>query len=112
MLDDLLCISECGHETAMAHSYIQFKTSSKKLQFGAQKCKKLHVGKSKEEHKCQPLFVDNWTESEVEDTDSGIVRIEDDCDGEDMMDEKENEKYLGDVISNDGRNIKYKSKSE
>ena len=51
MLDDLPCFSECEHETAMAHSYIQFKTSSKKLQFGAQKCKKLHIGKTKEEHK-------------------------------------------------------------
>ena len=49
--------------------------------------------------------MDNWTESEVEDSDSGIVRIEDDCDGEDMMEEKENEKYLGYVLSNDGRNI-------
>ena len=75
MLDDFLCISECGHETAMAHSYIQFKTSSKKLQFGAQKSKKIHIGKTKEEHKCQPLFVENWTENVIEDTNSGTIRI-------------------------------------
>ena len=25
MLDDLICISECGYKTAMAHSYIKFK---------------------------------------------------------------------------------------
>ena len=40
MLDDLICISECGHKTTMAHSYIKFKTLSKKLQFGPLKCKK------------------------------------------------------------------------
>ena len=51
MLDDLICISECGHKTAMAHSYIKFKSSSKKLQFGSEKCKKMHVGKTKEDYK-------------------------------------------------------------
>jgi hypothetical protein len=30
MLHDLLCISKCGHETAMVHSYIKCKTSSNK----------------------------------------------------------------------------------
>ena len=59
MLDDLLCISECGHETAMVHSYIKCKTSSKKLQFGSSECKKLHRGKTREEYKCQSLFIDS-----------------------------------------------------
>ena len=44
MVDDLLCISECGHRTAMMNSFICFKTNSKKLQFGAEKCKKLLEG--------------------------------------------------------------------
>ena len=105
MLDDLLCISECGYQTAMVNSYLKFKTCSKKLQFGAQNCKKIHIGKTKEEHKCQPLFVDNWTESEIEDGDSEMVKMEDTCNVEDEMEEKEDERYLGDVISKDGRNI-------
>ena len=45
MVDDLICVSECGHKTAMAHSYIKFKTDTKKLLFRRDKCKKLHVGK-------------------------------------------------------------------
>jgi hypothetical protein len=45
MVDDLICVSECGHKTAMMNSYINFKTNSKKLQFGVKKCKKMHVGK-------------------------------------------------------------------
>ena len=52
----------------MAHSYITFKTSSKKLQFGADKCKKMHIGKTLQEHKCLPLYVDKWEEKEVEDS--------------------------------------------
>ena len=65
MLDDLLCISECGHKTAMAHSYIRFKSDSKKLQFGSDKCKKMHVGKVKDEYKCQQLLIDKWEENWV-----------------------------------------------
>ena len=34
MVDDLLCVSECGYKTSMMNSYIKFKTDSIKLQFG------------------------------------------------------------------------------
>ena len=40
MVDDLICVSECGFKTSMLHSYMKFKTASKKLQFGVKKCKK------------------------------------------------------------------------
>ena len=53
MVDDLLCFLECGFQTAMMISYMNFKTNNKKLQFGVSKCKKMHVGKVKEEYKCQ-----------------------------------------------------------
>ena len=106
MVDDLLCISECGHKTAMVNAYINHKTSSKKLKFGAQKCKKLHVGHSQEEYKCQNLMVDNWTEVEIKNEVTGENGLKDIHVGELLMEEKDEEKYLGDVISTDGRNIK------
>ena len=31
MVDDLLCISECGYKTSMLNSFINHKTNSKKL---------------------------------------------------------------------------------
>ena len=65
MLDDLVCIAECGPKSAMANSYISFKTNSKKLQFGAEKCRKLHIGKSCEKYKCLPLYVESWDEKEI-----------------------------------------------
>ena len=40
MVDDLICISECGYKTTMLNSFIKFKTNEKKLQFGIDKCKK------------------------------------------------------------------------
>ena len=59
-----------------------------------------------EEFKCQDLSVDKWTEVDVMNDVTGEVEIIDDCVGEHTMDEKTEEKYLGDVISTDGRNIK------
>ena len=57
-------VSECGFKTAMVNSYLKCKTDSKKLQFGIEKCKKIHIRKQHEEFKCQPPFVDKWKESE------------------------------------------------
>ena len=37
---------------------------------------------------------------------TGISHIEDTLVGEEIMEEKAEDKYLGDIISNDGRNIK------
>ena len=84
----------------------QLKTDSKKLQFGAQKCKKLHVGKARDDHNCQTLAVDNWKEVEILNDETGIEEIADICEGEEVMEEKLDEKYLGDIIDSKGKNIK------
>ena len=106
MMDDLLGISECGYKTKSLNAFLTFKTDSKKLQFGVQKCKKLHIGKSFEEFKCQSLKINNWEEIEVINEETGIDDIEDVCNEPVEMEEKIDEKYLGDIISVDGRNIK------
>ena len=106
IVDNLLCVSECGYQTSMANGFINLKTDIKKLQFGAQKCKKLHVGKVKEDFKCQSLKIDDWKEVELKNEETGMDDIVDICEGEQTMEEKDEEKYLGDIISTDGRNIK------
>ena len=60
MVDDLVCISQCGPKTVMLNSFVNYKASSKKLQFGTQKCKKLHIGQQRQLHKCASLFIDGW----------------------------------------------------
>ena len=106
MVDDLLCISECGHKTAMLNAYINFKTNSKKLQFGVKKCKQLHVGHFKDDYKCLELTVDKWTEVKISNDVSGEIELNDTFEGDHYMEKKEEEKYLGDVIATDGRNFK------
>ena len=100
MVDDLLFVAECGFKTAMSHGFITSKTDSKKLQFGGKKCKKLHVGKNHENFKCTDLSVDKWEEISI----GG--EIVDTCEEKEMIKSVTEEKYLGDVVSRDGRNIK------
>ena len=70
------------------------------------KCKKLHVGQGQEDFKCQDLSVESWTEAEVKNDETGEIDTVDCYDGEKEMDVKSEEKYLGDMISTDGRNMK------
>ena len=60
MIDDLLTISECGVKTNLLNQYINFKTGSKRLQFGTSKCIKMHVGKSDSKILCKDLHVGGW----------------------------------------------------
>ena len=105
MLDDLITVSECGIKTTMVNTYVKFQTASKKLQFGNKKCKKIHIGKSREDYKCQDLYLDKWAENVTKDSDTEEIKIEDVCGDEEVMEEVSSEKYLGHIISNDGRNI-------
>ena len=105
MVDDLLIVSECGYKAAMANAYINTKSNLKKLQFGTEKCHKMHVGKVNEEI-CPDLFVDGWRLGNVEEVETKAEYGEDEEIGLVKMEEVEDEKYLGDIISQDGKNMK------
>ena len=105
MVDDIICVSVCGFQSVMVNAFINCKTRTKKLQFGAPKCKKMHIGKKHEEFKCHAMFVDNWKEMDAK-GEAGQENIEDDYIGNVKMEESEEEKYLGDIIAKDGKNLK------
>ena len=105
MVDDILAISECGFKSTMVNSFLNCKTSTKKLQFGGNKCKKMHIGKQLEDFKCHPIFVGNWKEEDSNDI-TGEHVVNDIFLGKVEMEDTEEEKYLGDIISKDGRNLK------
>ena len=72
MVDDLLCVSTCGLQSVEMNAYINAKTNLKKLQFGENKCHKMHVGPK---NKCCPdLFVDKW---ELKKADEIFTNVED-----------------------------------
>ena len=60
-------------------------SNSKKLQFGVEKCKKIHVGKTCDDFKCQKLFVDYWEEVEVRNEDLASISTEDHYLGEEKL---------------------------
>ena len=103
MVDDIVTISECGHKTAAINAFIDTKASCKKLQFGVQKCKKLHIGKTKSNIKCQNLKIGEWNVKNVKNTELKEKYKEDVYSGETDIFESEEEKYLGDIISKNAK---------
>ena len=52
------------------------------------------------------MTVDSWTETAIQNQETAEITIENSFVGEENMVEVEEEKYLGDIISKDGKNIK------
>ena len=90
----------------MLNNFIKGKTAMKKLQFGTSKCIKMHVGKSCNETLCRDLFVGGWKNVVVTDTESGVCSQSEFFGGLEKMETKQEQMYLGDIISNDGKHIK------
>ena len=108
MVDDLLTISECGYKTKLVNEFINFKTGSKRLQFGASKCIKMHIGKNKSETLCKDLFVGEWKTEVEEDPLTGEYKKREYFSGNIKMEERKEQKYLGDILSSDGTHTKKK----
>ena len=111
MVDDLVAVSNCGMESVKTNGFLNAKTNVKKLQFGGDKCHKMHVGK--ENHLCPDLYVDNWELEKVDELKTGINNLKDVFVGDYKMENTENEKYLGDIISANGsNNLNIKKRTE
>ena len=74
------------------------------MQFGVSKCHKMHVGIPS--NTCPDLFVDKWKVEMKNDYYTVEENIEDEEDGKAKLDEIEHEKYLGDIVSFDGKTKK------
>ena len=106
MVDDAIAVTECGYKACMMNAYLNTKTSIKKLQYGVQKCFKMHVGKTCNSDICPDLYVEGWKMKTVTEVETGISTQEEEYSGMHEMEEVPAEKYLGDILSNDGKNLK------
>ena len=106
MIDDILTISESGYKTSRLNSFITAKIALKKLQFGPQKCFVLHTGKEHDEYKNTELYVDGWSMKNVSNVETGESAREDISEGDMEISHPEAEKYLGQIVSADGKNSK------
>ena len=96
MLDDVFSLSNCGPESTQINEFINIKTASKKLQFAQEKTYKLHIGRSKQSYQCKDAFIDSWEE----DMNTHIEKFQ----GKVKVKEVWSSKYLGEIISSDGKN--------
>ena len=106
LVDDLFTVSKCGYETTKINQFIRSKTAMKKLQFGTKKCIKLHVGKQCNETLCKELLLEGWKIKVERDTLTGKVSQHEELGGQEKMEEKKEQAYLGDIISVDGKHMK------
>ena len=77
-VDDILTVARCGNKSVINNTVANAFTDSRKLKYGAHKCKKLHIGK--ESNNCPKLKVH-----------------------EELIQTSQSEKYLGETISNSGK---------
>ena len=78
MIDDILAVSECSVDSVKLNALIQSKVAHKNLKLGPDKCFKMHVGQQSD--CCPTLKID-----------------------EEIMKSSSKEKYLGDILTTDGR---------
>jgi hypothetical protein len=104
MVDDLACVSVCGFNTVMMNGYINAKTNTKKLQFGQEKCHKIHIGRKTSY--CPDFYIDNWKVQPISEFEANQEETSDVFEGNFKMDSSDEEIYLGDLITADGSNSK------
>ena len=106
MVDDVIAVTECGYKSSMMNAFLNTKTNIKKLQYGVKKCFKMHVGRTCNKEVCPDLYVDGWEIAKVKEVETGVIKVKEVNTGEHEMAAVESEKYLGDILSNDGKNLK------
>ena len=102
MVDDLLCISRCGVESVLMNAFINAKSNMKKLQFGESKCHKIHIGKDKSI--CPDLYIDKWKVEGINKEGNNQSSLGDVHDCMHLIKDSKQEKYLGDLIDDSGKN--------
>ena len=102
MVDDTIGISNCGLDSVLMTAHLNAQTNIKKLQFGEDKCHKLHIGTNT--NVCCDNFVDTWLMERKGEDITSIMELVDREGGRHLLETVKSDKYLGDVISSDGKN--------
>ena len=102
MVDDTLIVSDCGPNSTMATAHHNSQTNIKKLVFGEDKCVKMHVGKKT--MICPQNVIDTWGVESKTDGAKTILDLVDVEKDPHIMEMEDDWKYLGDILSSDGKN--------
>ena len=105
MQDDTMGISVCGYKSRKMNNFMNTRTNLMSLQFGRDKCEKMHIGKKRNMDLCAEFEVDAW-EEEIVTNEQGEHELVDTYVGKENMKTVSEKKYLGDIIQNYGKNTK------
>ena len=101
MVDDQLAIAPCGLDAVVTNSFMNAQTNLKRMQYGAHKCFRLHIGKNC--NLCSDLNVDTW-DSVMEDfTPKSVWDLKDVVGPQHALETVDSTKYLGDIFQSNGR---------
>ena len=105
MVDDIVGITEAGHQASQLNAFINIKTAEKNLQFGPSKCEYMIIGKNTESTTQSRLKVDHWVKEYKENTNTGEMTLVEYYGGQIEMNQTNEYKYLGFMISSKGDNM-------
>ena len=74
MQDDTLAVSTCGFKTAKLNSLINTQTKIMGLQFGKDKCVRMHIGKYHNPLICSDTEVETWKDA-IEITEMNVLKM-------------------------------------
>ena len=57
------------------------------------------------EHLKPRVYIDNWEVKKVDEAKTGVTNLKDENSGQVRVDLAEQDTYLGDILTNDGKNI-------
>ena len=104
MQDDTLGISQCGYKSRKMNNFLNTRTNIMGLQFGSEKCEKMHIGKKHvNTNICTDFEVDIWKDQITEDA-YGKSYLVDINIGKERMKNVTSKKYLGQIVQSDGKN--------
>ena len=96
MVDDQLAVSPCGMDAVITNAFMNAQTNLKRMQYGANKCFRLHIGKNC--NLCSDLNVDTW-DSVMEDfTPKSVWDLKDVVGPQHALETVDSTKYLGDIM--------------
>ena len=91
LIDDVASISRCGIESLKMNPYLNPKTNLKRVQYGEDKCHKLHVGRNNQTY--SELFIDTCKVKAVSQVNTNKFHLEDEEITGTLVDISEEEKY-------------------
>ena len=101
MIDDQLIVAKCGLGSALASSHLNSSTNVKKLQFGAHKTVKMHIGN--QNITCPENIIDTFEQKSSKDKVTSILDMVDVESEKHVMETVTSWKYLGDIVQSNGK---------